>query len=105
MREESATGNEVLRGVKFEEKRLTWLKSLENATATRLPEVYLVKRGATPEEPKPFIIGDSNVGFQAPSLLRGSHRAPALIPWTDGRSLPPKPNAPGGQKARPGTRR
>src|SRR3990172_2046409 len=99
MGKEAPSRNEMLWVVKLEKKGLTRRKGLKQATAARLPEINFVKRGATPEKPKPVIIGDGNVGFQAPSLLSGSHRAPALIPWTDGRSLPPKPKAPGGRQS------
>jgi hypothetical protein len=70
MGEEPATGNEVLRGVKLEEKRLARRKQLKETAAAGLPEIYLIKRRAIPEEPKPFIVGDGNVRLHAPPLSR-----------------------------------
>ena len=61
MGKESNTDNEIVRGVEFEEERLTRVQRLEDTASTGLPEIDLVDSGLLRKEGKPVIVSDADI--------------------------------------------
>jgi hypothetical protein len=58
--EKAAANNEIFRGVKLEQERVTHTQCFELAVPARLPEVDLFEIRAVPKEAIPLVVSDGD---------------------------------------------